>query len=214
MLSSKGKAFTLIEMLLVVIILWILMSIWVNRLALFDSDKYYSESCVNTLYGPLSEWIYYAATSKSLSWDIMPDKYVIQTINQTSWFVLNYEKNGINIYYTGLLSNLNYCQKGDRYKVFFSADFDRIIMLPLLRSYGNQNGFEILKKDGGSSLATGAMYLKFCSPASETMCRDFWEIVFDARTAMIKKRFCKIYYPKDESNSGKEKQCKERTTGV
>lgn len=30
---------------------------------------------------------------------------------------------------------------------------------------------------------------------------------------MIKKRFCKIYYPKDVSDPNKEKKCMEWTTG-
>gem|GEM_PF-1082425 len=43
-----------------------------------DANKYYSESCVNLLYGPLNEWVYYAAMSKQLSGDITPDMYLIQ----------------------------------------------------------------------------------------------------------------------------------------
>ena len=54
-------------------------------------------------------------------------------------------------------------------------DFDQIKMSPSLHSYGDENGFEILKKDGtdGMSLTTGALHLKFCSPSSENLCRDF-----------------------------------------
>lgn len=214
LLHVRKTAYTLIELIIVILVLGIFIGIGTNRLSTLSTDKYYSESCVNTLYGPLSEWVYYAATSKLLSGDIMPDKYFIEKVGTNSGFVLKYEKNGREfIYQTGILLDIIHCQKKEKYKVFFSTDFDKIRMLPSLRSYGDQNGFEILKNDG-SSLVTGAMHLKFCSPASETMCCDFWEIVFDARTAMIKKRFCKLYYPKDEAHPGKEKLCKERTTGA
>jgi hypothetical protein len=51
-------------------------------------------------------------------------------------------------------------------------DFDRIKMVPSLHSYGDKSGFKILKNDG-TSLATGALHLKFCSPSSENICHDF-----------------------------------------
>lgn len=197
---------------MVMLVLWLLLWMGIHSLTTLDADKYYSESCVNTLYAPLSEWVYYAATSKQLSGGIMPDAYLIQKEGWNSGFILKYEKDGeVETYQTGLLSEIAYCGKGEKYKVWLSMDFDEIKMLPSLRSYGDHNGFEILNT-GGISLATGALHLKFCSPSSEIMCRDFWEIIFDARTAMIRKRFCKLYYPKDESNPGKEKSCREWTT--
>lgn len=56
-----------------------------------DADKYYSESCVNTLYGPLSERVYHAATSKMLSGDLVPEEYLIRKADQQSGFLLLYE---------------------------------------------------------------------------------------------------------------------------
>ena len=195
------------------IALWILLWVGIHGLTTLDANKYYSESCVNLLYGPLNEWVYYAATSKQLSGELLPDSYLIQKEAWNSGFTLRYEKDWKEeVYYTGFLSDLSYCAKWEKYQVSFSMDFDQIKMYPSLHSYGDENGFEILKKDG-TSLTTGALHLKFCSPSSENLCRDFWEIIFDARTAMIKKRFCKLYYPKDASDPGKEKKCKEWTTG-
>ena len=213
MYKLKCRAYTLIEMIIVVIALWILLWMGIHGLTTLDANKYYSESCVNLLYGPLNEWVYYAATSKQLSGELSPDMYLIQKEAWNSGFTLRYQKNWKEeVYYTGFLSEISYCAKWDKYQVSFSMDFDQIKMSPSLHSYGDENGFEILKKDG-TSLTTGALHLKFCSPSSENLCRDFWEIIFDARTAMIKKRFCKLYYPKDASDPGKEKKCKEWTTG-
>ena len=216
MYKLKCRAYTLIEMIIVVIALWILLWMGIHGLTTLDANKYYSESCVNLLYGPLNEWVYYAATSKQLSGELLPDSYLIQKEAWNSGFTLRYEKDWKEeVYYTGFLSDLSYCAKWEKYQVSFSMYFDQIKMYPSLHSYGDENGFEILKKDGTSltSLTTGALHLKFCSPSSENLCRDFWEIIFDARTAMIKKRFCKLYYPKDASDPGKEKKCKEWTTG-
>ncbi len=213
MYKLKCRAYSLIEMIIVVIALWILLWVGIHGLTTLDANKYYSESCVNLLYGPLNEWVYYAATSKQLSGELLPDSYLIQKEAWNSGFTLRYEKDWKEeVYYTGFLSDLSYCAKWEKYQVSFSMDFDQIKMYPSLHSYGDENGFEILKKDG-TSLTTGALHLKFCSPSSENLCRDFWEIIFDARTAMIKKRFCKLYYPKDASDPGKEKKCKEWTTG-
>ena len=50
----------------------------IHGLTTLDANKYYSESCVNLLYGPLNEWVYYAATSKQLSGELSPDNYLIQ----------------------------------------------------------------------------------------------------------------------------------------
>ena len=213
MYKLKCRAYTLIEMIIVVLTLWILIWLGIRGLTTLDANKYYSESCVNLLYGPLNEWVYYAAMSKQLSGDITPDMYLIQKEAWNSGFTLRYEKDWKEeIYHTGFLSQLPYCAKGEKYQISFSMDFDRIKMVPSLHSYGDKSGFEILKNDG-TSLATGALHLKFCSPSSENICHYFWEIIFDARTAMIKKRFCKIYYPKDVSDPNKEKKCREWTTG-
>ena len=203
--------------MIVVVIIWILIWIGTLRLSSLDADKYYSESCVNTLYAPISEWVYWASTSKILSWDVISDYYHIKKLDQNSGFLLQYqdENSQLITYKTGILSEIPYCQKGEKYRVSVHFDFDEIRMLPGLMSRGHQNGFEILQKDG-TPLATGAISFGFCSPSSlllSTDCREFWEIVFDARTAMVRKRFCKLYFPKDKNDSSKKNKCRERSSG-
>lgn len=208
----KLKGFTLVEMIIVVVILGVLIGVGINYLSTINADKYNSENCVNRIHGPLSQWVYYAATSKMLSWDIAPLSYLIQK-EQNSGYTLRYtDESGEQIYQTGLLSEIDTCQKGEKYKVRFSSDFDKILMMPSLSPRGNQNGFEIQDFDGNLA-ATGTIRLKFCSPTSDSICYDFWEIVFDVRTAMIKKRFCKLYYPQDNNDPQKHKRCRQRSTG-
>ena len=72
-------------MIIVVLTLWILIWLGIRGLTTLDANKYYSESCVNLLYGPLNEWVYYAAMSKQLSGDITPDMYLIQKEAMKFW---------------------------------------------------------------------------------------------------------------------------------
>lgn len=79
------------------------------------------------------------------------------------------------VYKTGMLSEIPYCQKGQKFRVQASFSFDLIRMLPGLMSRGHQNGFEILEENG-SPLATGAISFRFCSPSSVNLlskCREF-----------------------------------------
>lgn len=205
------KAFTVVEMILVVVIISLLLSMGVMKLSWMGADRFNAESCVNAFYAPLSEWIYYASSSRMLSWDITPDQYRIE-IDGVSGYSLGYFIGDQEWKYSEHpLSGAVLCQKGERYQVTMSADFDMIQMFPSLHSYGYEQGFSILRNN--SSQATGAILLKFCSPRSEVLCLDFGIVHFDARTAQVKKSFCKLYYPKDASYPEKEKKCKERSTG-
>ncbi|MDO4713456.1 MAG: prepilin-type N-terminal cleavage/methylation domain-containing protein [bacterium] len=61
------RGYTLLEMLIVVIIIGILASLGWYYLSDFDTNKYYAESCTNTIYGELSNYFYQASTSKLLA---------------------------------------------------------------------------------------------------------------------------------------------------
>lgn len=212
MFSQKKKGFTLFELLIVVFVLAILIGSGIYGISTAGADKFYAESCVNTLYGPLSNWIYSASVGKVISWDVVPDAYLIKVNSQKSGFGLYYTWNAGEIADSVFsLPDISYCQKGAKYRVQATFDFSEIRMLPSLRPSGIENWFTIYS--GLDSLATWAIVLKFCSPAAETDCHDFWEIVFDARIGAVRKRFCKRYLPKDGSTSENGKTCKERTTG-
>lgn len=210
----RKKAYTLFEMIIMVMIIWILIWIGIDRFSSINADRYYTESCVNEFYGPLSQWVSYASTSKILSWEIAPTAYFIQKEGVNSGFSLQYQiNNGRPIsYQTGLIEHIPYCWKGKVSRVQVNFSFDSIRMLPAFYPQGGVNGFEIFTGTD-KTLATGAIQIKFCPPKPNTPCSEFWEILFDARTAMVKKRFCKLYFPKDASNPLRETQCRERSSG-
>ena len=67
MFSQKKKGFTLFELLIVVFVLAILIGSGIYGISTAEADKFYAESCVNTLYGPVSNWIYSASVGKVIS---------------------------------------------------------------------------------------------------------------------------------------------------
>ncbi|PZM86455.1 MAG: hypothetical protein DLD55_05660 [candidate division SR1 bacterium] len=147
-----------------------------------------------------------------LSGEITPDFYIIQKEGPSSGYVLTYKIGDTEEeYQKKLTSAIAYCQKGGNYRVKVDFNFDRVVLRPSLYAYGDQRGFEILS--GATSLATGVIAFDFCSPSTSTECTDFGEILFDARTAQMRKRFCKLYYAKDASYPEREKTCRERSTG-
>lgn len=208
------KAYTLFEMIIMIIIIWILIWIGIDRFSSINADRYYSESCVNEFYGPLSEWVNYASMSKILSWEIAPTAYFIKKESINSGYSLWYQIHNESpiSHWTNLLEHIPYCWKGKISRVEVNFSFDKIRMLPAFYSQGGWNGFQIFT-GADQALATGFIQIKFCPQKPNTPCSDFWEILFDARTAMIKKRFCKLYFPKNESHPLQETQCRERSTG-
>lgn len=61
------------------------------------------------------------------------------------------------------------------------------------------------------------MTFKLCTPVLDTMnsdqCYDFTRILFDSRTGVIKKAFCKFYNTPDDANPNEKYRCKERSAG-
>lgn len=154
-----------------IILLSLLIGMGITKLSSSGADRFNAESCVNTFYAPLASWGYYAASSKMLSGEITPSLYRIQRM-VNSGFMLRYEVDDQDfLFQEVLLSEIPLCQKGKRYQVALSSDFDEIEMLPSLRSYGYEQGFRILGNQ--ASQATGTITLKFCSPSSEVVCEDF-----------------------------------------
>ena len=179
-----------------------------------EADRAYSESCINSFYSDLSDWVYYASTSRVLSGgkaedclDILfiPDGYSIKMIN--SWFELKYTSWTVTTtYLKKTLNDYTYCMQKTRFSTEVVPSFSEINMLPSLISKGNQNWFEI--KSWSTLLATWVinMYLNWRDKAwNPTSRQEFWQVFFDARTWMIKKKLCRKY--NDDNTT-----CKERNT--
>ena len=126
------------------------------------------------------------------------------------------------LYLSRHVEDFMYCRQSKNYHNVMVANFDKIRMLPSLVPDWDKSWFKIYYKgsdskrnsectvqEGSSRLCpTGAITMKFCPKTNvESACVEFWQIFFDARTWMVKKRLCKVY---DKNNASK---CKERSTG-
>ena len=205
---KKTKGFTLIEMLAVLMIIVIISLLWMRSFSTIQADRAYSESCINVFYSDLSDWVYYASTSRVLSWGVVPDTYIIEA--NGAWFRLSYTSwsdSSPIVYLDRNLEDYAYCRQKTRFQIRVEYDFSKIVMLPSLISVWNKNWFEMYS--WSAKLATGYVNLvliwkdKAWNITSE---QEFWQVLFDARTWMVKKRLCTRY---DETD---EKKCKEWNT--
>lgn len=98
-------------------------------------------------------------------------------------------------------------------------------MLPWLIPDWDKSGFKVLvdkntnfsKRTSGWGCSfsewnyklcpTWAINIKFCPKSDdESACVEYWQVAFDARTWMVKKKLCKKYKKNEPS------KCEERTT--
>lgn len=219
---KRANWFTLIELILVIIIIWILMTIWMSQLSSVNSDRYYAEGCVNSLYSPISEWVYWASASRILTWEAAagskaPEWYIIN-VNQGSWWYeffylnerdLNVENDSdqecylTECQYTWLgqtfMNQINNCNITKQHWLKMVSNFSKVKMRRSLQSYWNdKNWFNIYSWD--SLLATWEIKLQYCVLSwgvADTKCEDFWRYLFDARTSLVRKQFCKVYTGED-----------------
>ena len=85
-------------------------------------------------------------------------------------------------------------------------------MLPGLVPDGDKSGFKICQTANQWSncynqLSTWAITMEFCPKSGvASACVEYWQIFFDARIWLVKKRLCKKYKKNNVS------KCDERTT--
>lgn len=209
----KKKGFTLIELMLVMAILWIMAWMGSWYLSSLDADRVYTESCTNAVFSDLADWVYYASTSRIISWDIVPDYYVIDmswdvyNLNYWSWKLTN--TSTWILYLPRTVNDFMYCKQSKNYYNRLSANFKDIKMLPGLVPDWDKSGFKICKDSDcwSNLLATWAITIEFC-PKSDVLsaCVEYGQIYFDARVAVVRKRLCKKY------KKNAPTKCEERTT--
>jgi hypothetical protein len=192
---------------------------WSRYLSTLDADRAYSESCTNAVYSDLAEWVYYASTSRVLANDVTPDYYILEM----DWTGYNFKYGTWNIrsgtwtlYLSRHVEDFYYCRQSRNYHNLLVADFTSIKMLPSLipdwdtswfKIVSNTNKGQCTSEDGKRLCPTWAINIKFCPKSNdESVCVEYWQVFFDARTWMVKKRLCKKYKSDDT------KKCEERTT--
>lgn len=218
------RGYTLLEMLIVVIIIGILASLGWYYLSDFDTNKYYAESCTNTIYGELSNYFYQASTSKLLAVEkawvvemISPQQYSIELDKQGNLIqTIAFKYDQVNESLAPItLATAKNCKKGTKYEVIGESNITKIQMLPNFKAQGNISWIEMYNGTEREFQAT--MTFKLCTPVLDTMnsdqCYDFTRILFDSRTGVIKKAFCKFYDIPDDANPNKKYRCKERSAG-
>lgn len=194
----KQKWFTLIEILLVLAIMVIITSMIVTWFWSLDTEKSYAEACVNSFYGDISNRVYYAQTSKILTWDIIPTKYVINGINKT-WLDLNYTQWNIPRIFKHLSTKTySNCTQKTNFWIELSSTFNLIELYPALQWVWNEIWFQICSPDCNNASnyqKTWAINFRFCwkdkNNSNSQICSDFWQILFDARVGSARKRFCR-----------------------
>ena len=221
----KKKGFTLIELILVLSILVILAWMWTRWLSTLEAERAYSESCTNAVYSDLADWVYYAMTSRVLSNDVSPDYYILEM--DGTWYNLRYWTwdsstfaTTWTLYLSRHVEDFMYCKQSRTYHNVMSGDFSKIRMLPSLVPEWDKSWFKIYSVDNKQTsrcniqewnrylCVTGAITMNFCPITDvQSACVEFWQIFFDARTWMVKKRLCKVF---DNKNGGKK--CNERST--
>ena len=210
-LFQNKKGFTVLEMIIVVVVLGILMAAGIYRLWNLDTNRFRAEVCVNEIYGSVSSFVYYASTSKMIDGNI-PVYYQLSTSGENDWVVdLKYAiANRWEFSFTGghiVLSEKESCKSWTAFKVKLksTSSFTTFKMHPRFKPVGNRNGIEM--NNQRNVIFTWSIDFQFCSPANDRTCYDFARILFDARTGIIKKAFCKFY--KISNDQQEDRQCKE-----
>ncbi len=224
----KKKGFTLIELILVLAILSILAWMWSRYLSTLDAERAYSESCTNAIYSDLADWVYYASTSRVLANDDTPDYYILEM--DWTWYNFKYWTWDVTwewvLYLSRHIEDFYYCRQSRNYHNILVPDFKEIRMLPGLIPDWDKSWFKILfvwtnaelnarpsgrdcpfSEWNGRLCPMWAINIKFCPKSDdESACLEYWQVAFDARTWMVKKKLCKKYKKNEPS------KCEERTT--
>ncbi len=209
---KKYFSYTLVELIVVVAVIWILFTIGISNLSKNSEDRYYAEVCVNTIHWGISNYLYAASTRKILTGTSAPNLYHITKSQQGSgqinlWYTMDNGTTGLFKTYDLNDENLK-CRKGIKYLVTFDTGDLVVDIVAGALSEWQQGGMSI-QSSGNNLISTGAMIMKYCSPAWREWneCQDFARILFDKRTGLIIKSFCKQYT--GDANT----KCFERSTG-
>lgn len=147
----KKKGFTLVELILVMSILALMSWMWARYLSTLDADRAYTEGCTNAVFSDLADWVYYASTSRVLSWDVIPTYYILEidgTWYNFKYWTWNVRNNTWIQYLSRHVEDFYYCRQSRNYHNVIKADFSQIKMLPWLVPDWDQSWFKILFNNG------------------------------------------------------------------
>lgn len=190
----KKKAFTLIEMMVVLLIVGILMASLKHIFFPQSRNLMYGQNCANILYGKVNNFINSAITSKWLYTGgilIFPEYYHIDfNILQNEiafWYTINWITNNHEIFQlSGQEARKEYCQTNE-YQIILSWNNQNITITKWLQTKVNNSTFTLL--DWWNSKFTWAIYLQLCN-LDWQQCSTFSTYITDTRTKHIRHGKC------------------------
>ena len=209
-MKIKKYWYTLIELLLVIITIWILWAIFRNSFKPKNKDILYWEACVNNIYSDISSFINNAITSKNiLSWNqrVSPEKYYIDINPDNNTINFEYKKDN-NIYEYKKLNLTwdmppNYYCETNIYTMIMSWNHTIIEINKWLKENSNLSSFIINNRN---SLHEN-IFLKLCPYKNNiiqyTECKEIWIYEINTSIQNIRKSTC--------LNTDSTGNCKERT---
>lgn len=223
MKNKINKAFTIIEITVVVVIIWIL-TLWMTIYLDWTWDRaknIEAESCANSFLWNINNFLFYTLTSKTLKPDwgdeVSPKYYTIQlswwnsnwtpcTKSNFDWNSHNY-CNQIVLWYISwdeatpstykTYSINNACQQ-NRSKIWFYRSWDDLEYIKMNKWFSpitlqDNNVFFITTDDNNNKLLYGDIIILRCYDDNCESRRELWKWAVDARTQTISYVKCKFY---------------------
>lgn len=224
MFFSK-KAFTLIELIIVIAMLWILFM--ATTIYLGDSDEkrkiIEAQWCLNTLEWEISNFLFYALTSKDLkisdSQSESPDYYIIQFTGWNNTFCTSedacdtidftyatWDSNNIKTYKE--INSSDTCRHQSKQPIKFYWNWSNITYIIMNKWFSatkeKEKVFYLLSWNA-EQLLSWEIVTALCLNKECSNPKEIWKFVIDARSQTIYTRNCK-YYQDNEPTKCKKRE--------
>lgn len=196
------KWFTIFEMLLVVVIMWILMAAFKDFFLNKDKNKIYFDTCVARTYGQISTFLWDAMTQKMVytgTDNKSPKRYIMDFDDTNQKIDFSYDfsgwvsRIGDSMLFSGIKNRdiENKCWEMPYYTKM-ESDNMKIKIAPGLKQWLQAWGewsFMVTNNTDGSTI-TWEVLFSFCEWPLATDCMPKTKLVFDKRSFNITKKVC------------------------
>jgi len=193
-----SKAFTLLELLIVVLIIGVIMWAVGNMFSYRNVDRLNYDTCYVNVYWKLDKFFQESLSQRGVYTGGIyktPDFYNIVFDKTNQEIQLNYS--GLNtkvilFYWTGE-DDVNKCYT-PTYHTFISGDITKVQIRAGLQVDTSTTEHSPMELYSGNELLpaykTGVVYFYYCDHPSNTNCLQKYKIVIDPRSYMFKSYFC------------------------
>lgn len=220
---NKKEAFTLIELVIVVAMIWILIMATTVYLGWSDEKRKTIEAqwCAASIWWKINNFIFYTLTSKKLKISSSkyesPNYYIIQLTWWTSESCLSWDQcnkiifsystweNPTNIKLYETVDIANTCQWNNQLLVFYRSwwNIKHIIMSKWLSPRSNKNS-DAFYLSWDTKRFTWDIIIWLCLHKDCTTPKEIWKFAADARPQTVTLKNCRFYEDTDWN------KCKER----